>query len=202
MVDNIEKNKLIFERIVLFFLLTMLIIVNELTEIKFDLEWFKDIDVWINDFFVNTFVFFFMSTLLSKVSNKYMEFGISYVISVLLGNFIELDTSNLNITPLTIILVVLNIATMIAWGWNGYNKGKRKAEKQLIETKHKYVQQVLQLDERTRTELYKLSDFIKKYPKECGDIDRFGIDFVMQFIEDDREIRKVAKNDPRNKTTN
>ena len=159
-----EKRKLIIERIVLFVLLVLLITINELTEIQFDLEWFKDVDVWINDFFVNTFVFFLMSTLLSKIKNEYLNFGISYVISVLIGNFIQLDSSKLNVTPRLIILIVLNILMLIVWGWNGYNRGKRKAQKEIRASEQEYVQAVLQMDNKARSELYNLSRFIKKHP--------------------------------------
>ena len=113
-----EKRKLIIERIVLFVLFVLLITINELTEIQFDLEWFKDVDVWINDFFVNTFVFLLMSSFLSKVTNEYLNFGISYVISILIGNFIVLDTSGLEFTPRLIILIAINIIALAVWGWN------------------------------------------------------------------------------------
>lgn len=197
-----RKKKIIIEGSVSFILLALLMTINELTEINFDVEWFKDIDVWLNDFFVNTFVFFLMSTLLSKIKNEYLNFGISYVISVLIGNFIQLDSSNLNVTPRLIILIVLNILMLIVWGWNGYNRGKRKARKEIRALEQEYVQTVLQMDNKARSELYNLSRFIKKYPKECETIDRFGINFVMEFIKDDKAIRKAAKNDPTNKTTN
>ncbi len=202
MVQKKTKRKIFTEGVVSFVLLALLLTINELTEIKFDLEWFKDIDVWLNDFFVNTFVFFLMFTLLSKIKNEYLNFGISYVISVLIGNFIQLDSSNLNITPRLIILIVLNILMLIVWGWNGYNRGKITAQKEISATEQEYVQTVLQMDNKTRSELYNLGRFIKKHPKECEAIDKFGINFVMTFIEDDKVIRKAAKNDPTNKTTN
>lgn len=191
------KRKIFIDGLVSFVLLALLMTINELTEIKFDLEWFKDIDVWFNDFFVNTFVFFLMSTLLSKIKNEYLNFGISYVISVLIGNFIELDSSNLNVTPRLIILIVLNILMLIVWGWNGYTKGKRKARKEIRAAEREYVQTVLQMDNKARSELYNLSRFIKKHPKESEAIDKFGIDFVMTFIEDDKAIRKAIKDQPK-----
>jgi hypothetical protein len=197
-----EKRKLIIERIVLFVLFVLLITINELTEIQFDLEWFKDVDVWINDFFVNTFVFLLMSSFLSKVTNEYVNFGISYVISVLIGNFIVLGTSGLEFTPRLIILIAINIIALAVWGWNGYNRGKRKAQKEIRAAEQEYVQTVLQMDNKTRSELYNLGRFIKKHPKECEAIDKFGIDFVTTFVEDDKAIRKAAKNDHTNKTTN
>ena len=130
---------------------------------------------------------------LSKIKNEYLNFGISYVISVLIGNFIQLDSSNLNVTPRMIILIVLNILMLIVWGWSGYNRGKRKAQKEIRASEQEYVQTVLQMDNRARSELYNLSRFIKKHPKECATIDKFGIDFVMTFIEDDKIIRKAMK---------
>ena len=194
-----EKRKLIIERIVLFVLFVLLITINELTEIQFDLEWFKDVDVWINDFFVNTFVFLLMSSCLYKVTNAYLNFGISYIISVLIGNFIVLDTSNLKFTPRLIILIALNIIALAVWGWNGYNRGKRKAQKEIRASEQEYVQTVLQMDNSARSELYNLSRFIKKHPKECATIDKFGIDFVMTFIEDDKIIRKAMKEQQKSK---
>lgn len=193
------KKKIIIERMVTFVLLSLSLTIIELTEIKFDLEWFKDIDVWFNDFFVNTFVFFLMSTLLSKIKNEYLNFGISYVISVLIGNFIQLDSSNLNVTPRLIILIVLNILMLIVWGWNGSNRGKRKAQKEIRASEQEYVQAVLQMDNKARSELYNLSRFIKKHSKECATIDKFGIDFVMTFTEDDKTIRKAMKEQQKSK---
>ena len=67
------KRKIFIDGFVSFVLLALSLTIIELTEIKFDLEWFKDIDVWFNDFFVNTFVFFLMSTLLSKIKNEYLN---------------------------------------------------------------------------------------------------------------------------------
>lgn len=197
-----RKKKIIIEGSVSFMLLALLATINELTEITFDLEWFKDIDVWFNDFFVNAFVFFLMSTLLSKIKNEYLNFGISYISSVLIGNFIQLDSSNLNVTPRLIILIVLNILMLIVWGWSGYNRGKRRARKEIVTAELEYVQTVLKMDNKARSELYNLSRFIKKHTKECEAIDKFGIDFVMEFIKDDKAIRKATKNDPTNKTTN
>jgi uncharacterized membrane protein len=194
-----RKKKIIIEGFVSFILLALLMTINELTEITFDVGWFRNIDVWFNDFFVNTFVFFLMSTLLSKIKNEYLNFGISYVISVLIGNFIQLDSSNLNVTPRLIILIVLNILMLIVWGWSGYNRGKRKAQKEIRASEQEYVQTVLQMDNRARSELYNLSRFIKKHPKECATIDKFGIDFVMTFIEDDKTIRKAMKEQQKSK---
>lgn len=188
-----RKKKIIIKGFVSFILLALLMAIIELTEITFDVGWFRNIDVWFNDFFVNTFVFFLMSTLMSKIKNEYLNFGISYVISVLIGNFIQLDSSNLNVTPRLIILIVLNILMLIVWGWSGYNRGKRKAQKEIRASEQEYVQTVLQMDNRARSELYNLSRFIKKHPKECATIDKFGIDFVMTFIEDDKIIRKAMK---------
>ena len=187
------KKKINIEGLVSCALLALSLIVLDLTEIKFDLEWFKDTDVWLNDFFVNTFVFFLMSTLLSKVTNEYLNFGISYVISIVIGNFIQLDSSNLNITPKLIILIAMDIVMLIIWGWVGYRKGKRKSKKEAVAAKRRYVQQVLNMDNKARSELYNLSRFIKKHPKECATIDKFGIDFVMTFVEDDKAIRKAVK---------
>ena len=198
-----KKRKIFtFDIVFSFLLLSLLMVVSEVTDMTFDIEWIKDIDVWINDFFVNTFVFLLMSSFLSKVTNEYLNFGISYVISVLIGNFIVLDTSGLEFTPQLIILIAINIIALALWGWNGYNRGKRKARKEICALEQEYVQTVLQMDNKTRSELYNLGRFIKKHPKECQAIDKFGIDFVTTFVEDDKAIRKAVKNDPTNKTTN
>ena len=85
-----RKTKVIFEGIVSFVLLSLLMVINELTEINFDIEWFKDADVWINDFFVNTFVFFLMSTLLSRIENKYLNFGINIGVITIIGSLSDL----------------------------------------------------------------------------------------------------------------
>ena len=56
------------------------------------------------------------------------------------------------------------------------------------------------MDNKDRAELYNLKMFIKKHPKECEIIDAFGIDFILEIIEDDKIIRKARKNDSTNKT--
>lgn len=194
--DAIMNDKKItrkIEGIVLFLLLALLMIINESTEIRLDIEWVKDVDVWINDFFVNTFVFFFMSTLLYKIKNELLNFGISYVVSALIGNCIHLDSSNFAATPKLIILIVLDVSMLILWGWRGYSKGTRRGQKDAIIAQREYFQTILQMDNETRSRLYNLNRFIRKHPKECATIDKYGIDFVIQFIQDDKKIRKAAK---------
>lgn len=188
-----RKTKVIIEGIVSFVLLSLLMVINELTEINFDIEWFKDADVWINDFFVNTFVFFLMSTWLSRIENKYLNFGISYVVSVIIGNFIQLDASNFALTLKSIILIVLYVLALIVWGFNGYFIAKRQNRKEAEKAKLEYENQLVQVDNKVRTELYNLKRFIKKHPKECLNIDRLGVDFVMKFVEDDKNIRNAKK---------
>lgn len=200
------KRKLLIDGIISFILFALLFTVHELTQVNFDLEWFKDIDIWINDFFVNTFVFLLMSSLLSKVKNEYLNFGISYIVSVLIGNFIVLDTSNLTFTPQLIILIALNILALIFLGWHGFRRGYLKERKKtindLIAKRKEYEQLLLSCDNEYRSKLYNLKKFIRNHPQECDVIDKLGIDYVMQFVKDDKAIRKAAKNDPTNKTTN
>lgn len=187
-----------------FIALSLLMVVMEVTEISFDTEWFKDIDVWINDFFVNTIVFILMATFLSRIKNEHLNFGISYILSVAIGNFIILRTDNFDSSfksvLLAIIGIVIDIIALAVWGWNGFLKGKRKNQKMFAQERDKYVQSISQMDNKDRAELYNLKMFIKKHPKECEIIDKFGIDFILEVIEDDKIIRKARKNDSTNKT--
>ena len=201
-----ERKKLIFESIFGFLAVEVLMVILEVTEITFDTEWFRDIDVWINDFFVNTMVFILMATFLSKIKNEHVNFGISYILSIAIGNFVILSTDNFDSSfksvLFVIICIVIDIVALIAWGWEGYLKGKRKGQKMLAKERDDYIQTISQMDNKTRTELYNARAFIKKHPKECEIIDAFGIDFILEVIEDDKIIRKARKNDPTNKTTN
>ena len=180
--------------------------VSEVTDMTFDISWIKDIDVWINDFFVNTFVFVLMASFLSKIKNEHVNFIISYIISIVLGNFIILSTNNFDASPKTIILVIIfiliDILALVVFGWEGYLRGQRKGQKMLTKARNDYVQRLTQMDNKKRTELYNLRTFIKKHPKECQLIDEIGIEFILEIIEDDKTIRKARKNDPTNKTTN
>ena len=185
-----QKRKINPDSIVSFVLLVILFIIIELTSINFDLEWFKDVDVWINDFFFDSLVFFVMSTFLSKIKNEYLNFGISFVLSVLLSNFIQLDTSNSTVTLTLIIFIVIDIAVLLLWGRLGYNRGKRKARKEQNKLEREYAQLILNMDNKNRSMLYNLKGFIKKHPKECAIIDAIGIEYIMEFIEDDKSIRK------------
>ena len=60
MMNRNSKTKRIIEMIASLVLLSILKIIGDLAEVTLDTEWIYDIDIWINDFFVNTFVFFFM----------------------------------------------------------------------------------------------------------------------------------------------
>ena len=202
MKDLRKKFPLTKENILEFILIASLTVINHLTEMKVYWRWIKDIDVWINDFYVNTFVFMLMSTLLSRIKNQYLNYLISYVASVIVGNFVYLDSSNLQITPKVLLLTALSVLALIFWGIAGYNQGKRKGHQQVAAEIRAYAEMVKNLDNETRSRLYNLKKFIKKHPKECEMIDRFGIDHVLEFIEDDKIIRKGSKNDPTSEREN
>ena len=187
------KTKVIIESIVSFLLLLCLLLINELTEIKFDIEWFKNPDIWINDFFVNTFVFLLMSTLLSKINNSYINFGISYIVSITIGNFVQFDTFNFKFTFKSVAIILIHIIALIVWWFTGYYFGNREIKKEMVEAQANYEEQLINMDDDVRAELYNLKRFIKKHPKQCRAIDIFGIDFVMKFVEDDKTIRRSKK---------
>lgn len=185
-----KKRKLIFEGALTSILVIFMVVIVEITEIKFNFEWIHDIDVWINDFFVNTFVFLLMSIILSKITNQFMNFGISYAVSVLVGNIIVLDSSNFCIAPKMILFAIYGILTMSFLGWMGYHRGKRIAQKKIDAEKRECIQRIREMDDKTRSELCEIGSFIEEHPQECDMIDKFGVDFLIAIVGKIKQIEK------------
>ena len=197
---NKWKGLLSFDSSLTFILCIGLSIITVITENSFVLLWWKDANVWINDFFVNAIVFVITYTFLKKIKSQSTSFIISYILSLIIGNFIYLDVSNTKFNWCLIVALVLTLAVQIYVSILGYKKGCERGELENDKLVRQYALSLRSMPNEMRTELYNLKRFIKKHPKECATIDKFGIDFVMTFVEDDKAIRKAMKDQQKSET--
>ena len=193
MKKNKWKGLLSFDSSLTFILCIGLSIVTVITENSFDLLWWKDANVWINDFFVNAIVFVITYTFLKKIKSQSTSFIISYILSLIIGNFIYLDVSNTKFNWCLIFALVLTLAVQIYVSILGYKKGCERGELENDKLVRQYALNLRSMPNEMRTELYNLKRFIKKHPKECELISRLGVDGIMSLIDDDKTARKMMK---------
>ena len=194
---TVNKNKwkglLTFDSELTFMLCVGLSIITVLTENSFNLTWWKDANIWINDFFVNSTVFIITYTFLSKIKSQSVSFIVSYILSLIIGNFVYLDVSNTKFTWYLVVALVLTVVIQIYVSIVGYQKGHEKGELQANALMRQYASSLCSMPNETRTELYNMKRFIKKHPKECELISRLGVEGIMSLIEDDKAVRKMMK---------
>lgn len=190
---NKWKGLLSFDSALTFILCIGLSIITVITENSFDLLWWKDANVWINDFFVNAIVFVITYTFLKKIKSQSTSFIISYILSLIIGNFIYLDVSNTKFNWCLIVALVLTLVVQIYVSILGYKKGCERGELENDKLVRQYALSLRSMPNEMRTELYNLKRFIKKHPKECELISRLGVDGIMSLIDDDKTIRKMMK---------
>ena len=188
-----NKRKWSFDSLLTIILCVGLSIITVITENSFNLTWWKDANVWVNDFFVNATVFVITYTFLKKIKSQSVSFIVSYILSLLIGNFIYLDVSSTQFNWRLLVALVLVLMTQIFVSIIGYKKGYEKGELENDKLVRQYAQSLRSMPNEMRTELYNVKRFIKKHPKECELISRFGIEGIMRLIEDDKVSRKLMK---------
>ena len=124
---NKWKGLLSFDSSLTFILCIGLSIITVITENSFVLLWWKDANVWINDFFVNAIVFVITYTFLKKIKSQSTSFIISYILSLIIGNFIYLDVSNTKFNWCLIVALTENGNTLKRLFWED-NKPRLHAE--------------------------------------------------------------------------
>ena len=187
------KGVFAFNNVLTCMLCVGLSIINVLAEKSFNLIWWKDVNIWMNDFFVNSIVFIITYTFLSKTINPIVSFFVSYILSLIIGNFVYLDVSNIKFTWYLVVALVLTLAFQIYVSVIGYQQGRKKGELAKRELIHKYVSSLCSMPNDMRTELYNIKRFIKKHPKECELISTLGVERIMSLIDDDKAVRKLIK---------
>jgi hypothetical protein len=178
-----------FDNMLLTFLLAFSSAIVVATESKFNFTWWKDVNVWINDFFVNMIIFCITYMCLQKIKSQSLSLMLSYFLSLIIGNFIYLDITDAKLTWQLVIAIVGAIVAVI------YSTvlGSRKAREKEWQRGYDRFCKLASMSNKERTELYNVKRFIQKHPKECELISQIGIEGILKLIEDEKAVRKAIK---------
>lgn len=185
---------------------TLFFVLMELSYIKLDIEWVKDFRVWINEYII-TFITYLLSYVLCyKIKKLILREGISITIAVFVSNCFSFQYESTKFSVLEIIILavqlVLILSIFILSTYSGYRKGQNEAI-ELQETLDKNLGKIVQNTKpKQKTLIYNCNRLIKKYPKEIAFLREFSIEFVQEFIQKDKEIKRRKTNESDDQSEN
>lgn len=173
---------------------TLFFVLMELSYIKLDIEWVKDFRVWINEYIITFITYLFSYVLCYKIKKLILREGISITIAVFVSNCFSFQYESTKFSVLEIIILavqlVLILSIFILSTYSGYRKGQNEAI-ELQETLDKNLGKIVQNTKpKQKTLIYNCNRLIKKYPKEIAFLREFSIEFVQEFIQKDKEIKR------------
>ena len=178
---------------------TLFFVLMELSYIKLDIEWVKDFRVWINEYIITFITYLFSYVLCYKIKKRILREGISITIAVFVSNCFSFQYESAKFSVLEIIILavqlVLILSIFILSTYSGYRKGQNEAI-ELQETLDKNLGKIVQNTKpKQKTLIYNCNRLIKKYPKEIAFLREFSIEFVQEFIQKDKEIKRRKTNE-------
>ena len=178
---------------------TLFFVLMELSYIKLDIEWVKDFRVWINEYIITFITYLFSYVLCFKIKKLILREGISITIAVFVSNCFSFQYESAKFSVLEIIILavqlVLILSIFILSTYSGYRKGQNEAI-ELQETLDKNLGKIVQNTKpKQKTLIYNCNRLIKKYPKEIAFLREFSIEFVQEFIQKDKEIKRRKTNE-------
>ena len=185
---------------------TLFFVLMELSYIKLDIEWVKDFRVWINEYIITFITYLFSYVLCYKIKKLILREGISITIAVFVSNCFSFQYESAKFSVLEIIILavqlVLILIIFISSTYSGYRKGQNEAI-ELQETLDKNLGKIVQNTKpKQKTLIYNCNRLIKKYPKEIAFLREFSIEFVQEFIQKDKEIKRRKTNESDDQSEN
>ena len=185
---------------------TLFFVLMELSYIKLDIEWVKDFRVWINEYIITFITYLFSYVLCFKIKKLILREGISITIAVFVSNCFSFQYESAKFSVLEIIILavqlVLILSIFILSTYSGYRKGQNEAI-ELQETLDKNLGKIVQNTKpKQKTLIYNCNRLIKKYPKEIAFLREFSIEFVQEFIQKDKEIKRRKTNESDDQSEN
>lgn len=185
---------------------TLFFVLMELSYIKLDIEWVKDFRVWINEYIITFITYLFSYVLCYKIKKLILREGISITIAVFVSNCFSFQYKSAKFSVLEIIILavqlVLILSIFILSTYSGYRKGQNEAI-ELQETLDKNLGKIVQNTKpKQKTLIYNCNRLIKKYPKEIAFLREFSIEFVQEFIQKDKEIKRRKTNESDDQSEN
>lgn len=185
---------------------TLFFVLMELSYIKLDIEWVKDFRVWINEYIITFITYLFSYVLCYKIKKLILREGISITIAVFVSNCFSFQYESAKFSVLEIIILavqlVLILIIFILSTYSGYRKGQNEAI-ELQETLDKNLEKIVQNTKpKQKTLIYNCNRLIKKYPKEIAFLREFSIEFVQEFIQKDKEIKRRKTNESDDQSEN
>lgn len=185
---------------------TLFFVLMELSYIKLDIEWVKDFRVWINEYIITFITYLFSYVLCYKIKKLILREGISITIAVFVSNCFSFQYESAKFSVLEIIILavqlVLILSIFILSTYSGYRKGQNEAI-ELQETLDKNLGKIVQNTKpKQKTLIYNCNRLIKKYPKEIAFLREFSIEFVQEFIQKDKEIKRRKTNESDDQSEN
>lgn len=185
---------------------TLFFVLMELSYIKLDIEWVKDFRVWINEYIITFITYLFSYVLCYKIKKLILREGISITIAVFVSNCFSFQYESTKFSVLEIIILavqlVLILSIFILSTYSGYRKGQNEAI-ELQETLDKNLGKIVQNTKpKQKTLIYNCNRLIKKYPKEIAFLREFSIEFVQEFIQKDKEIKRRKTNESDDQSEN
>lgn len=185
---------------------TLFFVLMELSYVKLDIEWVKDFRVWINEYIITFITYLFSYVLCYKIKKLILREGISITIAVFVSNCFSFQYKSAKFSVLEIIILavqlVLILSIFILSTYSGYRKGQNEAI-ELQETLDKNLGKIVQNTKpKQKTLIYNCNRLIKKYPKEIAFLREFSIEFVQEFIQKDKEIKRRKTNESDDQSEN
>ena len=185
---------------------TLFFVLMELSYIKLDVAWVKDFRVWINEYIITFITYLFSYVLCYKIKKLILREGISITIAVFVSNCFSFQYESTKFSVLEIIILavqlVLILSIFILSTYSGYRKGQNEAI-ELQETLDKNLGKIVQNTKpKQKTLIYNCNRLIKKYPKEIAFLREFSIEFVQEFIQKDKEIKRRKTNESDDQSEN
>ena len=163
----------------------------------FQIDWVKDFRVWFNEFVITYITYALTFMLCFKIKNQIIKEGLAITIALFVTNCISFrfdspEFSALEIT-MTIIQLVLVIGLFMCAIYSGYRKRERAALDLREKLDENYKKTVVESPPDVKCLVYNCNRIIKKYSKEIAFIQEFGVEFVQEYIEQDKALKKNKK---------
>ncbi len=173
-------------------------ILTGISESKVDFYWVKDINVWANAIILELFVFQMMSFITMKIKNQYWQTFISLLVSLIIGETIKYNFSDLNLSSFKIISVLMLVLMYLNLGYCGFKRGVDKGINQRIQEINELSFQLKNMNENEyknfKKEINRSIKFMKKYPFSAYIIKDSSIEELEQDLKDFDKLRSETNN--------
>lgn len=185
---------------------TLFFVLMELSYIKLDVAWVKDFRVWINEYIITFITYLFSYVLCYKIKKQILREGISITIAVFVSNCFSFQYESAKFSTLEIIILVAQLVLILCLFIFSTYSGYRKGQNEVIELQERLDKNLGIIVEKTapeqKTLIYNCNRLIKKYPKEIAFLQAFSIEFVQEYIQKAKEIKRRKTNESDDQSEN